>query len=234
MKEVILSIITVTKNPKELILDTIETIGKFISDEVEYIVVDGKSDQEILNKIVTHLPQNTKIISEPDSGIYEAMNKAWDLASGKYLLFINEGDYLLHIPLIFLRNSDADVIIGSVKLSEDTIFQGKKTASIKYRNFWPHQGTFYKRNIPIRYNTKYKIFGDFDLNQQLFVNNYTIEQIPDCEPIALHTMGGISNMKSGLKEFYQIIRSNFGITSIALAFLWFKLEGFRNKLFFKS
>ncbi len=229
MKEVLLSIITVTKNPKPEILDTIKRIGNFISDEVEYVLVDGKSDEEIVRQMVSKMHAETKFISEPDTGIYEAMNKAWSMASGKFLLFINEGDELLHLPLAFLRNSEADVVLAAAYISGNKVFQGKNTGLIRYRNHWPHQGTFYKRKIPLRYNPYLKIFGDFDLNQRIYLNNLKTDQIPDDVPISNHSFGGISGEKSGLEEFYRVIRTNFGIGAVLISFFWFKLEGLKKK-----
>lgn len=231
MKEIIVSVITVTRNPGPEILDTIKGIGDFISDEVEYILVDGNSKPEILNTITSNLPAGSKFLTEPDLGIYDAMNKAWIMASGKFLLFINEGDQLLHLPLNTLRVSEADVLLGSVFLDGDCLFQGKNSKLLRFRNLWPHQGTFYKRTVPFRYNPSLKIFGDFDLNQHLFCLHLKIEQMRNAEPIARHQRGGISGSRQGLDEFYRIIRTNFGLWAVIIAFLWFKLDGLKKKLY---
>ena len=230
MKKVILSIITVTRNPGSEILKTISGISQFLSEEVEFVLVDGNSDEPILNSMIAQLPENTKFLSEPDMGIYDAMNKAWEMAEGKYLLFLNHGDELLWIPNEILRGSDADVLLGSVLLDNGLQFQGRNSVLLQFRNLWPHQGTFYKRESSFRYNSSLKIFADFDLNQRLYRTNSKIQFLPVSKPLARHQAGGVSGDPKGLNEFYSIIRANYGLLSVAISFLWFKLEGFRKKL----
>jgi glycosyltransferase involved in cell wall biosynthesis len=230
MSEVLLSIISVTRNPAPAMLDTISGINRFVSDEVEYVLVDGNSEEKIRNQMQALLHQNSKFLSEPDQGIYDAMNKAWELASGKYLLFLNEGDELLHLPLEILRTSTSDVLLGSVFLDDDARFQGRNSVLLFFRNLWPHQGTFYRREIAYRYNTTFRIFADFDLNQRLIRQKARIRHLAFSHPIARHLSGGISGQQSGLAEFYSIIRTNFGVISVALAFFWFKLEGLNRRV----
>lgn len=234
MKQVLLSIITVTRNPDAGILRTISGISRFLSDQVEYVLVDGGSERAILQQMKDLLPPEARFLSEPDEGIYDAMNKGWEMARGKYLLFLNDGDELLQIPLEELRNSEADVLLGSVQLDSGRLFAGRNSLLLRFRNLWPHQGTFYKRELAFRYQSQLKIFADFDLNQRLQKSQRPIACLSENAPLARHRSGGISGNRKGLKEFYSIIRSNYGFWSVAIAFLWFKLEGITNRFHLKK
>lgn len=230
MTQVLLSIITVTRNPDAGILCTISGINPFLSERVEYVLIDGGSEGAILQRMKDVLPFEAKFLSEPDEGIYDAMNKGWKMARGKYLLFLNEGDELLQVPEEDLLHSEADVLLGSVQLDSGRQFNGQNSALLRFRNLWPHQGTFYRREMAFRYNSGLKIFADFDLNQRLYKSRLRIECLSTNLPVARHRSGGISGNRNGLKEFYAIIRTNFGELSAGIAYLWFKLDGIARRL----
>ena len=88
------SIITVTYNAGKVLEDTIQSVISQTYRNVEYIIVDGKSKDntlEIVDKYRNHI---SKVVSEPDKGLYDAMNKGILLATGDYLCFLNAGDEL--------------------------------------------------------------------------------------------------------------------------------------------
>lgn len=88
------SIITVTYNAEKVLEDTIQSIVTQSYKNVEYIIVDGGSTDgtlTIVNKYKEHIHT---IVSEPDKGLYDAMNKGIKLATGDYLCFLNAGDGL--------------------------------------------------------------------------------------------------------------------------------------------
>ena len=88
------SIITVTYNAGKVLEDTIQSVITQTYKNVEYIIVDGKSTDgtmDIVNRYREHIHT---IVSEPDKGLYDAMNKGIDLATGDYLCFLNAGDEL--------------------------------------------------------------------------------------------------------------------------------------------
>lgn len=88
------SIITICRNEVQHIQQTIESVLTQDYQNIEYIVIDGASTDGSLNIIKKYSSQISQIISEPDTGIYNAMNKGIRIASGEYLLFLNAGDYL--------------------------------------------------------------------------------------------------------------------------------------------
>ena len=231
MNEITVSIISVTYRPGVSFLKTLGSIMALKSKEIEFILIDGGSGPEFTDLIAPFLPDINTFISEKDGGIYEAMNKGWNLAKGKFLLFINDGDELLDLPLETLKKSLADVLLGSVILTGNELFKPENSFTLKIRNTWPHQGTFYSRNLPFRYCTDYKIFADFDLNQKLNKSGIQIELLDPLKPIAFHDTRGISHQKSSLPEFYSILSKNQGTWAVWAAFIHFKWMGLKTRLF---
>lgn len=86
------SIITVTYNAEKVLEDTIQSVISQTYHHVEYIIVDGASKDGTLSIIDRYRSRITTVVSEPDKGLYDAMNKAISLASGDYLCFLNAGD----------------------------------------------------------------------------------------------------------------------------------------------
>ncbi|MDY0217079.1 MAG: glycosyltransferase, partial [Bacteroidales bacterium] len=84
-----ISIITVVYNSDKYLEKTILSIAKQNSTIVEYIIIDGGSKDDTINIIQKHKQHIQKSISEPDNGLYDAMNKGLEMASGEYVWFIN-------------------------------------------------------------------------------------------------------------------------------------------------
>jgi glycosyltransferase involved in cell wall biosynthesis len=230
MNKYLVSIISVTYRPGSSFLKTVKSILALKSKQVEFIVIDGGSGPEFLSMMEPYQSEIETFVSENDNGIYDAMNKGWDRAQGKYLLFINDGDELLWLPVSDLQNSSAQVVLGSVMLSGDNLMKPVNSQNISLRNTWPHQGTFYSRNLPHRYATEYKVFSDFDLNLKLKNGGIPIEVIRDSRPIAFHETNGISHQKESLPEFYRIITKHHGRLAAGCAFLNFKIMGLKARI----
>ncbi len=116
-----ISIITVVYNGENLIQGTIESILNQTYDKIEYIIIDGASSDETL-KIIQSYDKIDIVISEPDQGLYDAMNKGLKKASGDYVLFMNCGDHLFDkytIENVFKNNDDMDIYYGDVMMVND-------------------------------------------------------------------------------------------------------------------
>lgn len=87
-----LSIITVCLNAERLIGETLQSVVAQTAEDFEHLIIDGASTDSTLQVVRDHLTPRTRVVSEPDSGIYAAMNKGAGLARGTYLLFLNAGD----------------------------------------------------------------------------------------------------------------------------------------------
>jgi len=143
--------------------------------EFEYIVVDGGSEDGSIKSIMeveNSFAGNFQWISEPDSGIYEAMNKGIRMAKGEYLLFLNSGDFLVNenvIKGILDKKYTADFIIGKCQISKDgkivhtTVPPDRLTFSFIFSPGIPHQSTFIKKDLFDKfglYREDFKFNGD--------------------------------------------------------------------------
>lgn len=226
----IVSIITVVFNGAKTLRATMDSIVPHLSDEVEYIVIDGGSTdgtQDIIAEYADHLAY---WVSERDSGIYDAMNKGKAKANGRFLLHINVGDRLIHIPIPTLASTPTDVacVAGKVHRTQTGTFSPSNGSSLNYHNTLHHQGCFYsKRNSP-SYDTRYKVFADFDVNQKISLNRKKIILVN--EIIASHEEDGISNNPKHFREIYKIVRKNRGWIWLAACWLHFKWQGLKKKM----
>lgn len=93
MAKPLVSVVTVVYNAEDLIEETIQSvISQTYFDKVEYIIIDGASKDKTLEIINKYRDKIDILVSEPDNGIYDAMNKAIDIATGEWILFMNAGD----------------------------------------------------------------------------------------------------------------------------------------------
>ncbi len=171
------SIITVVKNSENLIEKTIKSITKQSFKKFEYIVIDGRSSDSTVSKILKHKKNINLFLSEKDKGIYFAMNKGVNLSNGKILVFVNSGDFLKKNALnkvhkLFSKNKKFDFIFGTVirhYTKKKILKYGFDIKRLKY-NFdfaTAHStGFFIKRSEMIKlgkFDTSYKCSADYDL-----------------------------------------------------------------------
>lgn len=175
------SIITVCKNAEKVIERTILSILPQTYLNIEYIIVDGASTDgtvEIIKRYAEKHP-TIKWISEPDSGIYQAMNKGIKLATGDIIAFLNAGDYYLDENVIGdvcdRIVNDSEHLIYSANLYglsyDRTKFLNFNVSNVKidtyffFRNTLPHPSTFYRKEVFERcgvFDESFKIAGDYE------------------------------------------------------------------------
>jgi glycosyltransferase involved in cell wall biosynthesis len=112
------SIVTVVYNGEATLERTILSVKSLNYSNLEYIIIDGASKDGTLDIVERHKEVVSRLISEPDKGLYDAMNKGLDLASGDYVWFINSGDEVADPELlnrIFGINSSADIYYGATE-----------------------------------------------------------------------------------------------------------------------
>lgn len=222
-----LTIATVCYNAEKDIKDTVESVIPFVNDGVEYVIIDGGSNDGTLDILLNYKNSISNIVSERDEGIYDAMNKAIKLAKGRWIIFINCGDLLLSVPseLYDENHFNMDCILGSVMVDDNKLIKAKVSPFIYIRNTIPHQGLFYnieKNNI--KFDTRYKIFADHDLNLKLYKRGFDYFIID--EVVAYHSLNGISvDKKKATKESFALRREHGGVFLLIVAFFFFKYEG---------
>lgn len=233
MTKKLVSVVTVVYNAAHEIEKTLESISRQKNELMEYIVLDGGSTDGTLEILQKYKASIDYLQSKKDGGIYEAMNESLKYVSGIYVININAGDILYEIPYTLLkehsRTSAITAICGVVEVEKDTYVQPECTRNIRLHNTIPHQGCFYKTEIfkNETYNTSYRVFADFDLNQRLYKAGKKI--ITSSCIIAFHSLRGVSNDKRYACELFKIVRQNFGLINMALSWFYFKRQGLKER-----
>lgn len=172
-----LSIITINYNDAVGIRKTMESVFAQTCRDFEYIVVDGASTDDSIDVIRTYSIQaetlNFKWISEPDTGIYNAMNKGVKLATGEYILMLNSGDYLVDkyvIEKILPSLNEIDIIQGNIITIHDDseiINRGYGKSEISFIDamggYFLHQASFTRKDLFEKYgyfDESYRINAD--------------------------------------------------------------------------
>lgn len=226
----LVSIIIVIFNDRTELQALLDSIFAIQEPDLEVVVIDGGSTDgtaELLQRVSSRLAY---WVSEPDGGIYDAMNKGVQAARGTYVLHLNAGDRLLKLPVQRLREAgrdSVDVAAFRVSLDESSIFIPKTGWRLSLNNTWHHQGTFYRRSTLPSYDTSYKIFADFDVNQRLLRSRARVRLYPDV--VAAHSTNGASH-SGGSDEVYRIVRRNFGPVRSLGTWLSFKWRGLRKRV----
>jgi len=219
-KNPLVTIITVVYNGVRGLEDTIVSIQRHLGDDVEYVIVDGGSTDGTVDLIREYEDDIDRWISEPDKGIYDAINKAIGFSRGYFLYVLNVGDTLIEFPyreLMEARQNQADVVLFNVLLSNGRIVKSAVNYRTRFENTIHHQAAFYRRDMNIFYDTALKICADFDVNQKLFLQRKTFKRFD--KVISRHSLGGISDEGKHFNEYYSVIRRNFGLFWTIVSFL---------------
>ena len=226
----LVSIIVVVFNARNELHQVLESVFAAQSSDLEIVVIDGGSTDGTVELLETVSPRLAFWISEPDKGIYDAMNKGVAASRGTYVLHLNAGDRLLTLPTEQLRQAKLDGIdVAAFRVSLDgtRLFTPRTGWRLSLNNTWHHQGTFYRRSALPKYNTTYRTFADFDVNQRLLRSNARVRLYD--EVIALHSTDGASHSR-GSDEVFRIVRNNFGPVRSAGTWLDFKWRALMSRI----
>lgn len=243
-----LSIITIACNCASDLETTIcSVLGQTFTD-YEYIIIDGGSKDGSLEIIKKYGTQISRWVSEPDEGIYDAMNKGLQMASGEYVLFMNAGDTffdsstLAKIP--FTQFPDADIFYGeTLMVDEHGNGKGLRAKKLPHRLNWKHfkrgmvvchQSIMVRRTLAPEYNLNFKLSADVEWvlkclkssKQTIFTNTV----------IARFLEGGASKQRhaESLSERFQIMKKYFGLSTTIFSHFVFLLKAILVKLRLKS
>ena len=207
------SIITVNYNNLEGLKKTVESVKNQTYKEFEYLVIDGGSTDGSAN----YLKQNNIFfdywISEPDSGVYQAMNKGIGKATGEYLLFLNSGDHFYNDEVLEKNHQeikDSDIIYFDLQVIEGDkqfIKTYPNTLSFSYfvEDTLPHPATFIKKEAFVKtnlYKEDFKIVSDW----KFFIDaicKYNLSYKRIAQPLSTFYIGGLSSNPEN-----QIIKFN--------------------------
>jgi glycosyltransferase involved in cell wall biosynthesis len=217
------SIITVCLNSEKTIEKTIKSVLEQNYQNLEYIIVDGGSRDNTLNILQKYKKSISKIISERDNGIYNAINKGIKSSTGEIISILHSDDFyfnqnvLDNIRKIFENNLNIQCLIGTTIIKKKTnnkIF--RKYSPKNFKNWMlylgvspPHPSMFLKKKIYENiglYNEKYQIAGDFEFYLRMFLKKkityYVTNQI-----YTVMQHGGVSSnsIKSNFKSSKEIL-----------------------------
>ena len=205
----IVTIITVCRNHAKELERTIRSVESQTWQEKEYLVIDGASTDDSLDVIKAHEASITRWVSEPDQGIYDAMNKGVKMAQGEWVIFMNAGDTFAGddtLQRVFGNPLDADVIYGDVIKGE--LVKKAEAPRNAHRMFYCHQSAFVRtsclREFP--FDIRHRMSADFKQVKQLYLSGKTFLQLDF--PVANFDTQGVSNKNrsAGLYDNIQVIR----------------------------
>lgn len=223
-----LSIIIVTYNAGATLQQCLDSIYKQVFTDMEIVVIDGKSTDNTAEIIKQNSDKIAYWISEKDEGVYDAMNKALDAVTGKWVYFLGADDELqpafsdmakelIDPGIIYYANVFAD---GAIRLGK---LKDKQLAKVGIY----HQAMIYPSSVfkKYRYNTKYRISADFALTMTLYSDkDYQFEYKDYVIANFNHTgISGVNIDEPFQKDKPSLIYKNFGF-KIWLSYKWHKLK----------
>lgn len=214
------SIITVSYNSAKTIEDAIKSVLSQTYPDIEYIIVDGGSTDGTLEIIGKYRDEISKFVSEPDKGIYDAMNKGIKLAAGEIVGILNSDDFYADENAVkkvvkTMEKEKADVCWGDLvyvlKIDFNKVVRFWKSSEYetgKFKIGWhpPHPTFFVKKHVYDKYglfNLNLKIAADYELMLR-FLEKYRVKSCYIPEILVKMRTGGESN-----KGIINVVKANF-------------------------
>lgn len=247
-----ISIVTATWNSGETLRDTIESVLSQTYSDIEYIVVDGASQDntiDIIRELEPRFCGRMKWISEPDRGIYDAMNKGIAMATGDVVGILNSDDFFTDrhvIEKIADGIEGVDAVYGDIHfVKPDNLNKCVRYYSSRSFRPWqmrlgfiPAHPSFYCRRELFNkfgfYDTTFKICADFEMVLRLiYINHISYRYIPyDC--VTMRTGGastsGLASHKIASREHIRALKQNGIYSNMAIESLRYIYKGTKSML----
>lgn len=215
-----ISVITVTFNAARTLQATLDSVVKQDYHRLEHIVIDGGSTDGTLDIIRSNAARLASWASEPDGGIYDAMNKGVAKATGDWVIFLNADDALYDARAISSVFAEAGERTGRQVIYGHSVMQlergrarlrrSKPLRTIRFKMPFTHQGVFVSaallRHRP--FDTRYRLAADYDFFRDVYARHGSAAFLDSGVCINYFRVGGASYQDLGLKhrEFLDIIR----------------------------
>lgn len=233
----LISIITITYNAEKYIGVTARSVAEQTFSDFEHIIIDGASTDSTIAQARINGSRRLKILSEPDNGLYDAMNKGLRMAKGDYVLFLNAGDRFHSADTLAKYAKGAslrpDIIYGdTIIVDNEWKFLRPRHLSapsiLTARSFLRgmlvcHQAFMVKRAIAPEYNLEYKFSADYDWCLNCIHNSKPGSRL-DLRQVTIDYLdNGLTekNKLASLAERFRIMKRHFGLVPAALAHLSF-------------
>lgn len=242
-----ISIITVTYNAASVLKRTLDSVKAQSWQQIEHLIIDGASKDETISMAETYkaqCPYEVVILSEPDKGLYDAMNKGLRLATGDYLVFLNAGDTLHAANTLetIVRSAQPlpGVLYGDTAITDEQgnflhLRRLRPPKKLTWKSFRQgmlvcHQAfyalTDIAKNLP--YDPRYRYSADVDWcirvmkeaqkRQLPLVNTQAI--LADYQEEGQTTI----HHRDSLKERFDVMRRHYGLFSTVMMHLWFAVR----------
>lgn len=213
---IMISVITVSYNAITSIEKTIQSVINQTYPNIEYIIIDGKSNDGTTDIIKKYSDKISYWCSEPDKGIYDAMNKAIDIANGEWILFLNAGDTFVDNNVLF------QLFAGSNNLSNYSVLYGDTILKYPWGNIY-NKGNFFSKNdmfLPFchqsafvktalmkeyKFDLSYKIVADYNFFYNLYRNGERFLHIE--KTISIYDMEGFSSQRV-IEAYIEVAKIN--------------------------
>ncbi|KAA6332082.1 putative glycosyltransferase [termite gut metagenome] len=232
------SIITVTYNARKVLGNTIRSVITQTYRNIEYIIIDGASKDGTVSLIEKYRPYIHTLVSEPDGGLYEAMNKGIAYATGDYLCFLNAGDSFhtedtlqQMVRSISTAGHLPDVLYGKTALvdKKGNFLRMRRLSApeeLTWKSFQQgmlvcHQAFFAKRSLVEPYDLHYRFSADFDWCIRMMKKS---QQIYNTRLILIDYLDeGMTtqNRKASLQERFHIMQKHYGLISTVMRHVGF-------------
>lgn len=239
-----LSVITVTFNAEKTLERTLKSVQEQTYPDLEHLIADGASHDgtvELIRKYAEiSLQAGLKWTSEPDRGLYDAMNKAIGMASGDYLCFLNAGDTFFSADTVekmmysFDAGSPPDILYGETAIVDNkgTFLHMRRLQApdkLTWKSFKQgmlvcHQAFIVKRELAEPYDLSYHFSSDFDWSVRMMKKTTSIHNTHLTLVNYLSEGMTTDNHKASLKERYRIMAKHYGHISTFLHHIWFVIR----------
>lgn len=244
-----ISIITITYNAETTIKRTLESVAQQTNHNIEHIFIDGASKDNTVAILTDYRNANIgnfniEIISEPDKGLYDAMNKGLRIAKGQWVCFLNSGDKLHDVNTLktisSFNSENAGVIYGNTDIVDsDGKFLYKRRLTPPEHLSWKsfkngmlvcHQSFYARKEICPEYDLQYRFSADVDwcIKVMKEAKKRNLSLINSHSILTDYLEEGMTtkNHKASLMERFRVMRKHYGLVTTVTMHLWFVVRNF--------
>ncbi len=248
-----ISIVTITYNAEAVLQRTLDSVSSQTYRDIEHLIIDGASKDGTMDLVsrykVRDLPYEVRVVSEPDKGIYDAMNKGLCLATGEYIVFLNAGDTLHDEKTLDMVASSLQpaansqqpaVIYGDTNIVDDEgHFLRKRHLSVPDNLTWRsfkqgmlvcHQAFYARLDIArdIPYDLQYRHSADVDwcirVMKEAERRHLPLVRVQGVVADFLDGGDSSKNHRASLRERFHVMRRHYGLLTTCLMHVWFLLR----------